>query len=103
MRKAFFLFILVLLLGICSAAIADTECSLAPCSGSVTIPDSKYTILTPDNIGEHTDLVTAIGKTKEEILSDWEDRGVVFQAWFNNKLYDACLEVIVRQDEDARV
>lgn len=103
MRKAFFLFILVLLLGICSAAIADTECSLAPCSGSVTIPDSKYTILTPDNIGEHTDLVTAIGKAKEEILSDWEDRGVVFQAWFNNKLYDACLEVIVRQDEDARV
>ena len=66
MRKAFFLIILVLFLGICSVALADTECSLAPCSGSVTIPDSKYTILTPDNIGEHADLISAIGKTKED-------------------------------------
>ncbi len=103
MRKAIFLISLILLLGVFSAASADTECSLAPCSGSVIIPDSKYTILTPDNIGEHADLISAIGKTKEEILSDWEDRGVVLQAWFNNKLLDACLEITVRQDEDARV
>ncbi len=93
----------MILLGAFSFAVADTEFSLAPCSGSVTIPESKYTVLTPENIGEHLDLLAGIGKSKEDILSDWEDRGVVMQAWFNNKQLDACMEVIVRQDEDARV
>ena len=102
-RKAVFLIILGLLLGLYAVAVADTECSLAPCSGSLTIPDSKYIIVTPENIGEHTDIMTVIGKTKEEIISDWEDRGVVLQAWFNSKALDACMEVIVRQDEDSRV
>ncbi len=103
MRKAVFLIILFLFIILFSAAAADTEYSLSPCPGSLIISDSKYTVLTPENIGEHAELVSAIGKTKEEILSDWEDRGVVLQAWFNNKLLDACLEVIVRQDEDARI
>ena len=88
-RKAVFLIILGLLLGLYAVAVADTECSLAPCSGSLTIPDSKYIIVTPENIGEHTDIMTVIGKTKEEIISDWEDRGVVLQAWFNSKALDA--------------
>ena len=103
MRKAVFLLVLVIFLGVFAFASADTEYSLSPCSGSVMIPDSKYTVLTPDNIGEHSDLLSVIGKTKDELLSDWEDRGVVLQAWFNNKSYDACLEIIVRQDEDARI
>ena len=85
-RKAVFLIILGLLLGLYAVAVADTECSLAPCSGSLTIPDSKYIIVTPENIGEHTDIMAVIGKTKEEIISDWEDRGVVLQAWFNSRM-----------------
>lgn len=103
MRKAVFLFIFILLISALSVAAADTEYSLSPCPGSVTIPDSKYTVLTPDNIGSHEDLLSAVGKTKDQMLSDWEDRGVILQAWFNNNAHDACLEVIVRQDEDARM
>ena len=103
MRKAFFLIILALFLGILSFASADTVCSLSPCTGTVTIPEEKYIILTPDNLSDHPDLLASIGKTQAEVISDWEDRGVVLQAWFNNKKLDACLEISVRQDEDARI
>ena len=102
MRKAVFLLIVLVFLAAVSYAAADTEYSLSPCSGSVTISEDKFIILTPDNLGEHTEVLTRIGKTSEQVRSDWEDRGVVLQAWFNNKQLDSCLEVIVRQDEDAR-
>ena len=103
MRKAVFLLVVAVLVCAAACAAADTEFSLSPCSGAATISESKYTVLTPDNLGEHTDLLAKIGKTKDQLVSDWEDRGVVLQAWFNNKALDACLEIIVRQDEDARV
>ena len=103
MRKAVFLIILVLLTCAFAYAAADTELSLAPSPGSVTIPENKYIILTQDNLDDHPDLLASIGMTKEQMLSDWEERGVVLQAWFNNQKLDACLEVSVRQDEDARI
>lgn len=103
MRKAVFLIIFVVLTMALTCAMADTEYSLSPCSGTVTLPESKYIILTPDNLDDHPDLLASLGKTKEEMISDWEDRGVILQAWFNNKKLDACLEVLVRQDEDARI
>ncbi|MBR0513839.1 MAG: hypothetical protein IJK06_06260 [Clostridia bacterium] len=102
MRKAVFLLIVLVFLAAVSYAAADTEYSLSPCSGSVTISEDKFIILTPDNLGEHTEVLTRIGRTSDQVRSDWEDRGVVLQAWFNNKQLDSCLEVIVRQDEDAR-
>ena len=103
MRKAVFLLIIAVFLGVAACAAADTEFSLSPCSGTVTISESKYTVLTPDNLDEHTDLLAQLGKSKDQLISDWEDRGVVLQAWFNNKSLDACMELIVRQDEDARI
>ena len=102
-RKAVFLFILLLLLCTLSWAAADTVYSLDPCSGTISISEDKYVILTPENLDSHSDLLAVIGKTKEAVISDWEDRGVVLQAWFKNKKMDACLEVSVRQDEDARI
>lgn len=105
MRKAFFLSFLLLLLAIVACAAADTEYFLSPCPGSVTIPDANYTVLTPENLDQYPDLLSVTGHSKEFLISDWEDRGVVLQAWFKNTKthkYDACLEIVVRQDEDSR-
>ena len=103
MRKIILLFALLLSLAVFSAAAADTEYSLSPCPATVTIPGGNYIVLTRENLSLHPDLLSSIGKTEEEILSDWEERGVVLQAWFQNKKLDACLEISVRQDEDSRM
>ena len=105
MRKALFLILLpVLLLAVIACAAADTEYSLSPCPGMVSIPEKNYTVLTPDNLDQYPDLLSTFGHSKEYLISDWEDRGVVLQAWFKNTKshkYDACLEIVVRQDEDS--
>ena len=101
MKKACLLLFLVLLTLVCAAAAADTVYSLSPCPGSVTIPDDKYIVLTPDNVSSHPDLLAKLGKTQEELIADWEDRGVILQAWFQGKKLDSCLEIVVRQDADS--
>ena len=101
MKKAFLLLFLLLMAVFCAVAAADTVYSLSPCPGTVTIPDANYIILTPENVSSHPDLLAKIGKTQEELLSDWEERGVILQAWFQAKKMDSCLEIIVRQDADS--
>ena len=100
-KKAIFLLLVLLIAVFCAAAAADTAYSLSPCPGTVTIPDANYIVLTPDNVRSHPDLLTTIGKTADELISDWEDRGVVLQAWFQSKKMDSCLEISVRQDDDS--
>lgn len=100
MRKALFLLLCLTLLLCCAVASADTEYQLAACSGKLSINENSYIVLTPENLDDHPDMLNRIGKSKEELLADWEARGVVLQAW--TKKYDACLEVIVIQDEESQ-
>lgn len=85
-------------MAVCVLAAADTEYSLSPCPGTVSLRDNKI-VLTRENLDQHTDFITSLGRNRDSILEDWEERGVVLQAWMEKK--DACLEITVRQDEDA--
>lgn len=100
MRKCFFWILLLLLTACCAVAAADTEYQLAPCSGKLSINEVDYIVLTPENLDDHPDLLSHIGKSKEELLADWTARGVQLQAW--NRKLTACLEVTVIQDEEAK-
>ena len=99
-RKTLLAFLILILLASFGAAAAETEYALTPCSGRMSIDENIYVVLTPDNLGEHPDLLRNINKTKEELLADWEARGVQLQAW--TKKLDACLEVICVQDEESQ-
>ena len=103
MRKILWITVLLLALLCCTCAAADTSYSLSPCPGTVEIPDSKFIVLTPDNLGSHPDLLSRIGKTAEELTADWESRGVIMQAWFQSKTPDSCLEISVREDADSKL
>ena len=98
-QKLFLITLVLVLLACCTAASAMTEYELKPCSGKMAIDENSYIVLTANNLAEHPDLVRNIGKTKDELLADWEARGVQLQAW--TKKMDACLEVIVTQDEES--
>ena len=98
-QKSFLIVMILALLACCAAAAAETEYELKPCSGKMALDENSYIVLTPDNLADHPDLVRNIGKTKDELLADWEARGVQLQAW--TKKMDACLEVIVIQDEES--
>ena len=103
MRKILWVTVLLLALLCCACAAADTSYSLAPCPGSVEIPDAKFIVLTRDNLSSHPDLLSRIGKTEEQLIADWEERGVVIQAWFQSKTPDSCLEISVREDADSKL
>ena len=103
MRKILWVTVLMLALLFCACAAADTSYSLAPCPGSVEIPDAKFIVLTRDNLSSHPDLLSRIGKTEEQLIADWEERGVVIQAWFQSKTPDSCLEISVREDADSKL
>ncbi len=102
MRK-FWLFActLALLLSCCAAALAadsTTEYGLDSAYGKLSISD-KYTVLTLKNLSSHAEFLSSKGLTAEGVTEDWEERGVVLQAWAAEG--DACLEVRLTQDEDA--
>ena len=99
MRKKFLVLLIIVLVACCAAAAAATEYELKPCSGKMSLDENTYVVLTPDNLADHPDLMRNIGKTKDELLADWEARGVQLQAW--TKKLDTCLEVIVIQDEES--
>lgn len=91
--------LVILLLTVCACAAADTEYALDPCSGKIRIDTDTYIVLTSGNLADHPDLLASIGKSSEELLKDWETRGVLLQAW--NKSLDVCIEVTAVQDEDS--
>ena len=108
MRKLLFVILVALLAAACTAALADTEYSLSPAPAVVKLKDNR-TVVTAETLGDHPELLTVIGMSKEDTLADWESRGVVFQAWseINPKTWSAskskytCLEICVLQDGDA--
>ena len=99
MRKSLLVALILILVACCAVAAAETEYELKPCSEMMALDENTFVVMTPDNLGEHPDLLISIGKTKDELQSDWEARGVQLQAW--TKKLDACLEVTVIQDEES--
>lgn len=97
MRK--FLMILTALVCLlwCAGACAETVV-LDTIHATVDIPDT-YILLTPTNLDLHSEWVAQLGSTMEELLADWESRGVLFQAWKSDG--DVCLELTAVQDAEA--
>lgn len=101
MRKFLFVLLAVLLTAFCASALADTVCSLSPAPAQITLGDDRE-IVTSDQLGEHPELLTVLGMSKDDILADWQARGVVLQAWKDaKKSKPSCLEICILQDEDA--
>lgn len=93
-----FLLVLLLGLGLCTCAQAATY-TFDDFSASCEISDSKYTVLTPDNLAQNGAYLAKLGTTEEALRQDWAARGVLLQAW--TTAGDACLEISAMQDEFA--
>ena len=100
MRKILFVLLIALAVCLCSAAFADTVVPLSPAPANITLKDGR-TILTADNVENHKDLLRQIGVTKEDLLADWQARGVVAQAWSAIMTKYTCIEVSVSQDAES--
>ncbi len=102
MLRRWFCCTLCILLAVCfGGALAETgttEYSLGSIYAKVTLSDS-YIVLQKDNVAQHPELLASRNTTEEELLTDWEERGVLMQAWVPD--LDACLEIRAVQDEDA--
>lgn len=95
MRKALFVLLTVLMVALCAPALAETmqfDVIHATCEVS-----DDYIILTPDNLDQHPEWVANQGVTKQEMLIEWAERGVLMQAWTRDS--SACLEITAVKDE----
>ena len=102
MRKKLCWMLCLLLTVCCGAALAatgTTDYSLGEVYATVTLSDS-YIVLRADNLAQHPELLASRNTTEEEVLADWQERGVLLQAWV--PAMDACLEIRATQDEDAK-
>ena len=101
MRKRLFWVLCVLLTVCCCTALAatgTTDYALDIIYARVTLSDS-YIVLTPENLKQHPDLLLSRNTTEDATLLDWNERGVLLQAWVPS--LDACLEIRAVKDEDA--
>ena len=98
MRKTLLLILVLLLTLVCAGASADTEYSLGEgISGKISLNEASYIVLTPENLSEHPDLLTGIGKTAEDLQADWTACGVLLQGW--TKDMKTSVEISVFQDD----
>ena len=97
MRKLFFILTAALCMLLLTTACAENV-TLDSIYATVDIPDA-YILLTPDNLDLHPEWVSNMGTTKDALLEDWAERGVLLQAW--NSDGDVCLEITAVQDEEA--
>ena len=104
MRKCFFWMlclaaVIALFCGSAMAATATTtEYSLGAIFAKLSLADS-YIVLREENLESHEEIQHALNTTAEGMKQDWQERGVLLQAWVPD--LDACLEIRARQDEDA--
>ena len=98
MRKYILMLLLLLSLCLCGAAHADSF-TFDDFSAACEIDGNKYTILTPSNLGSNAAFLESRGLTEASVLADWNERGVLLQAW--TKAGDACLEISAVQDDFA--
>lgn len=95
-------FLLALLVVLCVLGVA--------CAGAETLTfdsiyatceiDDDYILITPANMSAHPDWIANRGATLEELLADFEARGVLAQAW--SKDDDVCIEFSAVQDSMAK-
>lgn len=97
MRKFLLILTAMLCMLMCSFACAETV-TLDSIYATVDIPD-EYILLTPDNLDLHPEWVSQMGTDKDALLSDWSQRGVLFQAWQSEG--DVCIELTAVKDADA--
>ena len=98
-----FALLLAVLLLFSAAALADTVYSLSPAPAQVSLKDNKnYTVLTADNVDQNMDILRSLGVSKNELLADFESRGVILQNWssLKNKKH-TCLEITVTKDDES--
>lgn len=95
MRKIILSLLVLLCMLLPAAALADTF-TFAEQGAACSIPDGKYTVITPDNVASKTDWLTKNGKTADSVRADFADRGVLLQAWSTGG--DVCLEISAVQD-----
>ena len=99
MKKVLFAFVLLLAVCLCIPALAQTL-TFQDLYASCDIDDGDYILLTPSNLSGHPEWLAKRGVEAEELLKDWEARGVLVQAW--NKDGDECLEITALQDDMAK-
>ena len=92
--------ILCLCLLLCTFALADTRIVFDSIYGQVTLDESSYIILMPNNLDKHQEWMSNRNITEESLLADWAERGVLMQAWTLDS--DACLEITAVRDEWAQ-
>jgi len=98
MRKFFFFLLTALLLLTATSACAETL-TFDAIHAACDIPDS-YILLTPGNLDRHEEWIANRGTTKDALLNEWEERGVLAQAWSTEG--DVCLEISAAQDDLAQ-
>ena len=77
-------------------ALGDTTISFPTIYGQVTLDETKFIILQPDNLAKHQEWMANRGITEESLLADWEERGVLLQAWTSDS--SSCLEITAVHD-----
>lgn len=99
MRKITVLLLILALTLFCAFAVADTAFTFEPIWATASFPDG-YILLTPKNLSGHQEWLSANEKDQDALLEDWEERGVLVQAWSPDA--DVCIEVSAVMDEDAK-
>ena len=91
MMRKIIVFVLILALTLFGAiAVADTPFNFEPIWATASFPEG-YILLTPTNLSGHQEWLSANSKDQDTLLKDWEDRGVLVQAWSPDA--DVCIEV----------
>lgn len=95
------LFALLVVLGVflCAAASAQTF-TFDEIHATCEVSDD-YILLTPDNLAEHPEWVSNQGTTVEALLAQWEEEGVLLEAW--DTAGDARLRISAIQDEQSKM
>lgn len=100
MMRKIIVFVLILALTLFGAiAVADTPFNFEPIWATASFPEG-YILLTPTNLSGHQEWLSANSKDQDTLLKDWEDRGVLVQAWSPDA--DVCIEVSAIMDEEAK-
>ena len=98
MKKFLLALVMVLcLLGVASAGAEKLNFDVIFATCEI---DSGYIVITPANMSAHPDWIANRGSTLDDLLADFEARGVLAQAW--SKSGDVCIEFSAVQDTLAK-
>ncbi len=98
MRKVFAFLTLFLAVLLCSSAALAETVTMDSIYAICEIP-SSFVLLKPENLSRHPEWMANHYTTEQEMLDDWNARGVLLQAWTVDG--DACLEITAVRDDTA--